>query len=81
MADGTKTYKYTSNKDHTDGTEEIRLPGRDPVAKGGTIELTEAEYAQLKGRLNLHEVEGSNDSSPERQGNANQGSEKSETAK
>jgi hypothetical protein len=49
-------YKYTSNKDPMDGTEEIRLPDREPVAKGGEIELSEEEHALLKQRLNLREV-------------------------
>lgn len=79
MGEETKIYKYTSNKDHTDGTEEIRLPGREPVRKGGEVELTSDEYELLKGRLNLHEV----DSAPSSgQGNATQESgNKSDSAK
>lgn len=67
MGEETKTYKYTSNKDSQDGTEEIRLPGREPVTKGGEVELTEAEHAQLSERLNLREVKedtGAEDSKP-----------------
>jgi hypothetical protein len=60
-------YKYTSNKDPLDGTEEIRLEGRDPVRVGGEVELTDAEYDLLKGRLNLRKVEsdaGAGDKAP-----------------
>jgi hypothetical protein len=49
-------YKYTSNKDPLDGTEEIRLPGREPVSVGGEIELSEDEHEVLKDRLNLRKV-------------------------
>jgi hypothetical protein len=54
-------YKYTSNKDPLDGTEEIRLPGREPVSVGGEVELSEEEHGLLKERLNLRKVEGSAD--------------------
>jgi hypothetical protein len=49
-------YKYTSNKDPLDGTEEIRLPGREPVSVGGEVELSEDEHEVLKDRLNLRKV-------------------------
>lgn len=50
-------YRYTSNKDPLDGTEEIRLPGREPVSKGGEIELSDEEHELLKDRLNLRKVD------------------------
>lgn len=56
-----KEYKYTSNKDPLDGTEEIRLPGRKPVAQGGTVVLTDEEHEVLKQRLNLRAVESDDD--------------------
>jgi hypothetical protein len=46
-------YKYTSNKDPQDGTEEIGVPGGPLVPLGGEIELTDEEYDQFKGRFNL----------------------------
>jgi len=52
----TKTYKYVSNKDGADATEEIRLPGKDPVRVGGEVELTEAEHDLLSNTLNLRAV-------------------------
>lgn len=64
-----EVYKYTSNKDPMDGTEEIRLEGRAPVPMGGEVELTEEEHKVLSQRLNLRKVQ--SDES-EGQGNANQ---------
>lgn len=61
-----KLYKYTSNKDPLDGTEEIRLPGREPVSVGGEIELSEEEHDLLKDRLNLRAV--ASESDEEKQG-------------
>jgi hypothetical protein len=65
-------YKYTSNKDPLDGTEQIRLPGREPVPVGGEIELSEDEHEVLKERLNLRKVSESDDE---------QGDSKTEDAK
>jgi hypothetical protein len=61
-------YKYTSNKDPLDGTEEIRLPGREPVSKGGEVELSESEHDLLKERLNLRKVESDDSDSEQEQG-------------
>ena len=50
-------YKYVSNKDAQDGTEELGLPGSDVlVPLGGEIELTDAEYDQYKQRFNLRKA-------------------------
>lgn len=65
MGEGMKEYKYLSNKDANDGTELIRLEGRDEsVSQGGTVKLTEKEHELLKERFNLRAV----DSDPEEQG-------------
>lgn len=80
--EATKTYKYTSNKDSNDGTEEIRLPGREPVRQGEEIELTEAEHDLLKGRLNLRESSSAEGDSKTGQGsNATQESARADSAK
>jgi hypothetical protein len=49
-------YKWTSNKDSLDNTEEIRLEGREPVRRGSEVELSDEEYESLKGQLNLRKV-------------------------
>lgn len=79
--EATKTYKYTSNKDSTDGTEEIRLPGREPVRQGEEIELTEAEHELLKGRLNLRESSSGEDPKTGQGSNATQESARADSAK
>lgn len=78
--EATKTYKYTSNKDSRDGTEEIRLPGHEPVRQGEEIDLTDAEHELLKERLNLREV-GSEDSKSGQGSSATQESARADSAK
>lgn len=63
-------YKYTSNKDPLDGTEEIRLPGREPVSQGEEVELSDAEHDLLKERLNLRKVDSTEQGASSTEGEA-----------
>jgi hypothetical protein len=71
MAKGkTQRYRYTSNKNAHDGTNRIQVDENRWADVGGEIDLTDAEAARLRKRVNLTNVTESSSSTTDDSGSS-----------